>query len=135
MSSLNYPTYLTRSTLNKWLSELRNPKNRQAVGVLHRKDGSRCCLGVLADVCGVPYSPDGADTTSFMYHFGEDTSTWVVSLPPEGFCGMSHARMSSLASLNDDGCGSGDRYTFPEMAEVIEHFVECGFIKVQEDEG
>lgn len=133
MTTLNYPTYMTRSTLNKWLSELRNPKNRQGVGALHRKDGSRCCLGVLADVCGVPYSPGGADTTSFTLHFGEDTSTWAGSMPPDGFCGMSHDRMEELAWLND-GAGEGPAYTFPEMSEVIEHLVECGLIKVQEDE-
>lgn len=38
----------------EWVKALRNGRYKQTIGVLCSKDGSYCCLGVAARVCGIP---------------------------------------------------------------------------------
>ncbi len=93
----------------KWLEALRNGKYKQRQGQLCKNEGY-CCLGVLAEVCEVPYS----GTEHRIYKFndtercGFPTEDWIKSL------GLNPELAGNLATANDKGS------TFEEIADTIE---------------
>jgi len=95
-----------------WVARLRSRQDAQGSGFLLRttsdgKEEKKCCLGVLAEVCGVPRS-----TLFEGYLFNGTRSNRI---PPEGFAGLTIAQLDKLAQLNDV-----DKKPFPQIADWIE---------------
>lgn len=99
-----------------WVEALRSGKYEQASGHLRTTEGY-CCLGVLADIAGAKWRPDGFGA------FYAEVDCWgsrsiapsfvraFVGLKDE--CGM-FGDDDTLAERNDSGT------TFSEIADIIE---------------
>lgn len=120
-----------RRRIQLWVDALRSGKYRQTTGMLHRKNGGYCCLGVACDVYrletergswDVRNACEGADGADFVVKsdrdaavmpsdvrrwFGFDTSDPEV-LMPDG-------DTARLAILNDE-----NRFRFKKIAQLIE---------------
>lgn len=87
----------------KWIEALRSGSFVQARGFLKNSDG-HCCIGVLAEVQGMPWSRMGPTDSDLQ-------TSWL----PTGYRGgLSTDQMNDLANMNDGG------KTFPEIADYIE---------------
>jgi hypothetical protein len=97
----------------KWVTALRSGQRKQAQGVLRRKDGGFCCLGVLIDV----YQPEkwtdpGLEASCYVYGGGgggmlPDQLVNELDIPISA--------TGTLIRMNDD-----QGKTFPEIADWIE---------------
>lgn len=83
-----------------WLKALRSKKYRQARGVLLRKGGAMCCIGVLGHIQGVP-RPKMLEKCS-------------ATLPPGKNAGLRKDSRNKLAEMNDS------RKSFLQIADYIE---------------
>lgn len=101
----------------KWVEALRSGKFKQGEGYLNQ-DGCNCCLGVLAEINGLPTAPgyDGRPNIK-RYIFGEDDVSGYQ--PPVGYCGLDYNTLSTLVHKNDGIMGS-NKYTFEQIADFIE---------------
>lgn len=102
-----------------WMEYLEDPANQelQCTQVLERsRDGRKCncCLGVAANVCGVPKGETGKSLTRFT--FG-DTSTNFT--PPDEWEGLPGDYISVLVNMNDTY-----RFSFAQIAEAIRASVQ-----------
>lgn len=86
----------------KWLEALRSGKYEQGIGYLCR-DNKYCCIGVLADVKGLPFKMQGGQK---IYNMGE--YTYGGTLPD-----VPHS--SVLINMNDS-----ETRSFNEIADYIE---------------
>ena len=103
---------MNRAFLEEWTAALRDPSATQGRGCLGLIDGSRCCLGVAADVAGVSKNTMN-DTEVLGYAFTEDSVLW--SVVPAGWMGISEGKIDKLMHMNDK-----EEKTFPEIADWIE---------------
>ena len=94
-----------------WVKRLRSGKDRQGKYYLKDKYGFMCCMGVLAEVCGVPSK---LVDVCYLYDFGGMLDD-VASFPPDGFKGLTVKDIGILMQLNDR-----DEWTFPQIADWIE---------------
>jgi hypothetical protein len=101
---------MIRDFIEKWCAELRDPANKQCRSHLCLSDGSRCCLGVAADLAGVPKE---LDMNRYLYSF---SPTWreAACAPPNDWLKLTCEQIDSLMHMNDRG------HTFPELADWIE---------------
>ena len=135
---------MNRAFKEAWIAALRDPSAKQGRGCLGLIDGSRCCLGVAADVAGVSKKPmndtevlgyavreDSVlcntvpagvsknpmnDTEVLGYAFREDSVLW--NTVPAGWMGLSEDNIGELMGMNDR-----DGYTFPVIADWIEQYI------------
>ena len=115
---------MNRDFIQKWCAELRDPANKQGRVHLCKSDGSRCCLGVAADLAGVPKKL-GVNASKLLtrdstkrqlYYLYVFSPTWrnANSAPPNGWLGLTAEQLDNLIAMNDSG------RTFPEIAAWIE---------------
>lgn len=133
---------MTNPTLDEhvkqaWINALRSGEYRQGRSRLAKrtKKGNFkfCCLGVLCDVVGVKGEPNQI-TDEIEFGFDGETMTlpdlvWKglgltdpdIDIPVGQTRDMAERQLTvssvSLATLNDDG------FTFPQIADLIDHFV------------
>lgn len=124
---------MKRELYNRWLAELRDPNNKQAHGHLKDPDGSRCCLGVLADLCEVKHFIDDSlkwAVDAYSYDFGIVGAEPRRGIPPaewmENIIGLRNDLGDRLAEFNDNG------RTFPEIANEIELEVQKGNLTLED---
>ena len=87
---------MTEEQINEWIAALEDPKTKKGVNVLENRNGEMCCLGVLANLQGVPKNGENmAGDKKFVFGAG---NTCVV-MPPTGWMGI-HMRVT-LIDLND----------------------------------
>lgn len=102
----------------RWLEALRSGKYTQGKERLKTRndDGSasHCCLGVLAEVMGVPSAlPNSLAVRSYRFDFGNGV-TDTAYLPGDLVPGLNQQNQSLLADMNDEG------KSFDEIADYIE---------------
>ena len=102
---------MKRAFKEAWKAELRNPENKQGTDLLCSLDGSRCCLGVAADLANVPKQ---LSEVGFAYDFEVVRYRERVEIPPPGWMGLSADDIYVLTHMNDG------RKTFPQIADWIE---------------
>lgn len=125
-----------------WVEALRNGGYEQARGHLQGDDGN-CCLGVMCRKLGIPWfrNAEGFDVftayqwlvdhnidDSVIYDNEDDGCSNSLQLPDAlaYYLGFETRELDLLMSLNDGtqdksvGNGEGIRYTFKEIADVIE---------------
>ena len=102
----------------KWIKALRSGKYKQGfAGEMKDQNGGYCCLGVLREVCKLGGLDRDLLSNSEIEKVGMRTNDADI----DGFS-------LSLANLNDDGLIietkikdiSGKRFTFEEIADIIE---------------
>jgi len=125
----------------QWVSDLRSGDIEQGRAVLHRTDGSMCCLGVLTKLAsdagavkklGIENSADnstkidcfryGVDENNESYFFLTNTvSEWAGIITPHGMSlsgrlpfNDKHDRPVTLDALNDLG------FSFSQIADLID---------------
>ena len=84
-----------------WLAALRGGNYCQTTGQLRREDEdgvSHCCLGVLGEVCGIPFVPGNG----YLWEDGEQGQL------------LDFEEQDKLADMNDGG------KSFTEIADYIE---------------
>lgn len=116
----------------RWTTRLRNPGAIQARGKLRKKDGGRCCLGVLCDMAqdaglghwkSASYGGDEVDV--FVVYTEEGYPIEGDGIPPTPvlvWAGLTLDAASGLAEMND-GVGGAEPHTFPQIANVIDRLV------------
>ena len=110
---------MKREIALRWIEALRDPSTKQTQGRLGKPDGSRCCLGVLCDVMGVPFYKCGGMVAKL-------EGPGITVLPrivqeladmasPNGELGnRTLDNLDNLAIMNDNGA------SFTEIADIIE---------------
>lgn len=97
----------------KWIEALRSGEYSQGKESLRDGNGNYCCLGVLAEIQGVP-----REKTTFMdcsrYTFAPDYKC-TASIPTD-YLGITSSQRSILINMNDYY-----RNSFPEIADFIEN--------------
>lgn len=126
---------MNQATKDRWIAELRNPKRKQAYGVLTAfVDGQRhdCCLGVLCDVMEVPVRRTEVswhtriagnsnainDARISAYDFGTDndgTARGSTGLPSHDFMDKHNLTELNLPWENDS-----NKLKFHKIADLIE---------------
>lgn len=120
------------SLRDRWTAALRSDSYTQGQHQLHA-DGKFCCLGVLAELVGVPsvaeHQEDEEYAVVYHYNFEEapeviledfpDLPTDITSQFPPGFAGLTPEETKKLANLNDEN------NSFTAIADYIETNVEC----------
>lgn len=128
----------------KWVTALRSGKYPQGSRGQLRKDiltdgvdvSHFCCLGVLCDLAveeGIISDPEfhEVDGTGYEYVYGDEADSSWSYLPRSVFtwAGLpsSNPRVTvqgeknySLSALNDGNLDTGKRYTFDQIADLIE---------------
>lgn len=108
----------------KWLEALRSGKFTQGVGYLKTYSGCNCCLGVLAEVNGVPSAPapDDYEEGSYFYSFPDrERSEFDDNIQtPDNYCGIHPKARNHLMNMNDGSESVDRRYSFAEIADYIE---------------
>lgn len=143
----------TRRTILKhrkmWLAALRDGTREQTHGVLRRRGGGYCCLGVACEVAKLPSTeiPYGVDADVLVFQYGKDTgsygSTSYELLPPQGqdWLGLSSQNPQVNFPHGNDETGEGFWFqghevsgptelaelndvgwTFEQIADAIEEF-------------
>ena len=95
----------------KWVKALRSGRYKQGTGRLRSDDNNFCCLGVAANIAGVPCEHN-EDWSAYDYKFDENTLLFATI--PNGWNGITYEEGDSLAKMNDNGA------TFEEIADYIE---------------
>lgn len=122
------------ANINEWLNRLENGKFSQTRGVLKKRNGSMCCLGVACEVIGVDKEFNGESYTYFNENNRDDLEIprgeyqKVGLSSPNGSFIVGNTAVS-LTALNDGvegyeqikalGVKFGKKYTFKEIAAVI----------------
>ena len=117
----------------KWLKELRDPKNEQAQQMLLiAETGARCCIGVLSDVAGVERNDNHARKYDYCQWTGwrgelspeEEAMHEDDELPPpnfESFVGLPQGAMDKLSMMNDGSSSDmAEPKSFAQIADYIE---------------
>lgn len=131
------------SVKRAWVEALRSGKYEQGQSWLAQQfaNGVRqyCCLGVLCDVAGAPYSvrDDGEGTTFLDYGQSDEENDKEEVLPKHLMKAFELPQRNpivlvndwrgkinkweklTLAKLNDDD------FTFPQIADLIEYFIDA----------
>lgn len=126
----DYTNQLTDTDKEAWIAALLSGNYEQGRNRLCAK-GKYCCLGVLAEVNGVPSEVNGWGHREYYFNNGP-SQTGVLGFNwanEKGFAsgegafvidfelfGREFHQVNSLANLNDDGL------TFSQIADVIRHF-------------
>ena len=113
----------------KWLTYLRTPGLKKAIGRLGAPDGSRCCLGHACDAFGARY------TEGKIVHFSMGDDLWESHFLPDQIARMlnvtreGHFRVEtkipngeicrSLADVNDFSS-----FNMAQIANIIEEVAE-----------
>ena len=112
----------------RWFKLLRDPKSKQAFGVLQRPDGSKCCLGWLCHAAGLePIEENG-------FYVYEGSFSWLPTsvrqvmgmtkfgaLKPE-YTWKTH---QSLSLFNDE-----KKLSLSEIADIAEEaYLNDGFVE------
>lgn len=116
----------------KWLKALRSGEYKQTVGVLHKKGGGFCCLGVLTDLYlkekGIEDGWVGEDR-------GDECQVKLTKSGEHDFENLLPSKVASWAGLKgqdnpvcgdfslaewNDGEGGATRKTFKKIADLIE---------------
>lgn len=130
------------ANINEWLTRLESGKLSQTTGVLKKRNGSMCCLGVACEVIGLEKQFE-VHNNSYVY-FGEVGHTDALEIPYNEYRKVGLKTASgmftlgkdkhgydvhcSLAGLNDGvdedqadflGVKIGKKYSFKEIAAVI----------------
>jgi hypothetical protein len=144
--------------IDQWIAELNNPLRKQATSYLKTSDGGQCCLGVLCDIAGLKSQQEMAEG-NYSY-IGPVTGDGYVAYPPKCVAASvgllkegvlrakgehgEHKRLlltpdlvakygvqtaGDFVQLNDV-----NRFTFPEIAQVIAFNKETMLEGVREDE-
>lgn len=83
----------------KWITALRSGEYQQGTGRLKGLDGKYCCLGVLANICGVTWEEDG---NSYSAHIdGEIVGLGMLSHKFHKLIGT--INQHSFIKMNDSG--------------------------------
>lgn len=100
-----------RDRIVTWRDALLSPQYTQTSEVLHRTDGSMCCLGVACNLT----NPEGwaEDRMSCVFTFNEKDD--VPDAMTLALYGMDDKVAGLFAELNDD-----DRLTFEEISQVLD---------------
>jgi hypothetical protein len=108
----------------KWIDALRSGKYQQGNYALRNNQGQYCCLGVLADVCGVEWSNEriGGVESNYWHPTGEvhkrgvDAyySTSGLSLKFRELVGLPVEEHDKLITMNDSGT------SFEQIADYIQ---------------
>lgn len=93
-----------------WVEALRSGKYAQTSGALRSYEGGYCCLGVLADICGL-----GEWTSKNYYKFAGNLADEILPEALGDVLGLCPNVQRSLAELNDHG------RSFEHIADVIEN--------------
>ena len=105
---------------SKWVTALRSNEYTQGSGYLKQQHpvtgGVRhCCLGVLAEVMGVPSHPSAQQNGSFVFAFeSADENAYLPFDEDADDFVFDYEIQSELARMNDTG------KTFSEIADHIE---------------
>lgn len=108
----------------QWLRALRSGEWTQITEILGDTGKGRCCLGVLADVCGVGWHQVKGDPQIESGNLRNDHRYYEFvggdrdQLPTPEFAesvGLSHRHLQHLAGMNDEG------QSFEEIATHIEN--------------
>lgn len=109
----------------RWLRELRNPNNKQAVGFLEY-NGATCALGLYAKLQNIPTVVMEEEMSAYGYIAEQLRSEGI---PVEGNCDA--VLELDIIGLNDDA-----NLTLPEIADELERAyyreVKHGTLVVQE---
>lgn len=99
---------MKKEHFDAWMAYLEKPCNQSlqfkgALEVLTEDRGKcNCCLGVAANVCGVPKSREAALNNVFaLYTFGHLSGTHSTSSPPPGWQGITDKYAGYLIDMND----------------------------------
>lgn len=99
----------------KWIAKLRDPTTKKGVRRLEYPDGRQCCLGVLANLVGIPkrlgvdQRPNNKSTLltaafpveCYFFQFPGHVGGLSAMPPDDAFPGISAVHMGNLAQLND----------------------------------
>ena len=97
---------------DEWIEALRSGKYEQGIMALCRNN-KFCCMGVLADIRGVPYTLIDEEYGGYkVYNFN---GIEVGNMPPKGWTGLPHEVEIYLADLNDKGA------SFEHIADLLSH--------------
>lgn len=101
----------------KWVEALRSGNYGQTTGVLHRTNGGFCCLGVLADICGVEWK-ESSDHITYHLIVDECLDNPAYEMLPHDWAYnelyLSWETQEELSHMNDGG------FDFIEIADWIE---------------
>lgn len=108
---------LTNEQFDAWLVALRSGKYTQGRGVLRRRNGESCCLGVLADTLGAEYVDASYELEPNTYVFVNlpNTEGSFVGMLPESV--ISYIYQDKFSAWNDRG-----HATFEEIAANLETY-------------
>jgi hypothetical protein len=105
---------VTREQRDRWVEALASARYMQGRTFLGSGSGTYCCLGVLAELEGVPREPDPfARASRFEFSVGGATVASTTA-PPGGWLGLTAGQIDDLISLNDSGC-----WSFPQIAAWV----------------
>lgn len=107
----------------RWTTALRSGEYKQGRSVLRDDSDRYCCLGVLANICGLQWIPAGGDYATPVRNADGYSRQWISGselLPPPVKAALNqlheHRRVEvALADMNDSGS------KFPAIADWIDH--------------
>lgn len=111
---------MTPELKSNWVAALRSGKYTQGQTYLRSKNDKYCCLGVLADLCGVKWDTISPNTYGFYEVIPENvryTAVTVFSFQYAKNVGLPQDVLSKLINLNDRGV------PFDRIANYIEEAV------------
>jgi len=98
-----------KAAKTRWVEALRSGKYKQARGTLRDATGAMCCLGVLAEIEGVPRT---RVNDTYVYDFDDCKCAVAV---PASFHNLGMVEKLRLINMNDH-----QKKTFSEIADYIE---------------
>lgn len=117
----------------RWIEALRSGKYKQGKGAL-RTGECNCCLGVLAEINGVPsdVQEETDDGPIYSYSFPRDIDDPIdayrdnsspiyrdIHQTPPGYCGINRWARNDLMNMNDGAAGQS-KHSFEQIADFIE---------------
>lgn len=124
-SAQNHPLTMDPEDKARWIDALRSGMFHQGEGILRRKQNNdavrHCCLGVYAEVCGMPFtpltSPIDIGGVGYFFRFPDSQGQYTTTLPDywSEQRGISAENQNKLIRMNDQ-----DGYSFAEIADWID---------------
>lgn len=114
---------MKKSVMKKWVAALRSGEYKQNAGINLKTDLGYCCLGVLCEVMNVPSIRNINGKYSFEEEYGGLPLSVIKKAQISHYLGRALDNSFQLSSLNDSGhrdCIGEGRFTFEEIADIIE---------------